>query len=284
LAARGKNPAAADDGARKPNSVVYVSFGSLLQPGARQAVELGLGLEASGHPFIWVLNNTREYDDTTRAFLRELEARVAAGRRGLVVSGWAPQLAVEVLRIGVSVGVKEPTAFRMDGKEVVVGRDAVEMAVRSIMDGGEEGEERRRRAAALAAKARAATVEGRKVFVALKSMCYETCSRPSLPLRSVPDGTTNWNTLWYIWYLYSIRCSFWATYDPIFPANGSHTDQNVFALFALLSIPPAMADPSAGEAMPAMAAPSAREETRPSCSRILLFLRNLCPSPYLHIQ
>ncbi|TVU51803.1 hypothetical protein EJB05_03248, partial [Eragrostis curvula] len=78
------------------------------------------------------------------------------------------KLAVEVLRIGVSVGVKEPTAFRMDGKEVVVGRDAVEMAVRSIMDGGEEGEERRRRAAALAAKVRAATVEGRKVFVALK--------------------------------------------------------------------------------------------------------------------
>jgi UDP-glucosyltransferase 73C len=69
-------------------------------------------------------------------------------------------MAVEVLGIGVSVGVKEPLTYQAVRKEIVVGRDVVENAVRSVMDGGEEGEERRRRARALADKARAATQEG----------------------------------------------------------------------------------------------------------------------------
>jgi hypothetical protein len=45
-------------------------------------------------------------------------------------------------------------------KEILVGRDVVEEAVRSVMGGGEEAEERRRRAHALAVKARAAMQEG----------------------------------------------------------------------------------------------------------------------------
>ncbi|KAJ1258553.1 hypothetical protein BS78_10G084300 [Paspalum vaginatum] len=211
LASRGLRTSAVDpdecrlwlDG-KAPRSVVYVSFGSISQAEPKQAVELGLGLEASGHPFIWAVRNADEYDETTRGFLRELEARVAG--RGLLVRGWAPQLlilshdavggfvthcgwnstleavtaglpvvtwphftdqflnekmAVEALGIGVSVGVKEPLTYQAVKKEIVVGRDVVEAAVRSVMGGGEDAEERRRRARALAAKAqRAAQIGG----------------------------------------------------------------------------------------------------------------------------
>jgi hypothetical protein len=207
LASRG-NTAAIDadeclrwlDG-QEPGSVVYVSFGSIAHAEAKQVVELGLALEASGHPFIWAVKNAGE--DDVAGFLRELEARVAG--RGLLIRGWAPQVlilshaavggfvthcgwnstveaiaaglpvvvwphfadqflnakfAVEVLGVGVDVGVKEPVMYRLDRKEIVVGWEVVEGAVRSIMDGGDEGEERRRRARAFAAKARAAVEEG----------------------------------------------------------------------------------------------------------------------------
>ncbi|CAN6198356.1 unnamed protein product [Urochloa humidicola] len=210
LAARGNAAAAIDaseclrwlDG-KEPGSVVYVSFGSIARAEGKQAVELGLGLEASGHPFIWALRNAHDYDEATRASLDELEARVAG--RGLLVRGWAPQLlilshaavggfvthcgwnstmeavaaglpvvtwphftdqflnekmAVDVLRIGVSVGVTEPLMYSAAEKEIVVGRSVVEEAVRSVMGGGEEAEERRRRVRALAVKARAATQVG----------------------------------------------------------------------------------------------------------------------------
>jgi hypothetical protein len=75
---------------KEPGSVVYVSFGSISQADAKQVVELGLGLEASGHPFIWVVRNAEQYDETVREFLRELEARVAG--RCLLVREWAPQV------------------------------------------------------------------------------------------------------------------------------------------------------------------------------------------------
>ncbi|WVZ82011.1 hypothetical protein U9M48_029328 [Paspalum notatum var. saurae] len=206
---------------KAPRSVVYVSFGSISQAVPKQAVELGLGLEASGHPFIWVVRNADEYDEATRGFLRELEARVAG--RGLVVRGWAPQLlilshdavggfvthcgwnstleavaaglpvvtwphfsdqflnekmAVEVLGIGVSVGVTEPLMFQAVQKEIVVGRDVVEAAVRSVMGAGEDAEERRRRARALAAKAQRAAQIGGSSHVSLQDLVKRFTAGP----------------------------------------------------------------------------------------------------------
>ncbi|OEL34319.1 UDP-glycosyltransferase 73C5 [Dichanthelium oligosanthes] len=210
LASRGLRASAIDPDechqwldSKAPGSVVYVSFGSISQADAKQVVELGLGLEASGHPFIWVVKNADEYDEAVRGFLGELEARVAG--RGLLIRGWAPQLlilshdavggfvthcgwnstleavvaglpvvtwphftdqflneklAVEVLGIGVSVGITEPLTYQAVKKEIVVGRGVVEAAVRSVMGGGEDAEERRRRARALAAEARAAAQVG----------------------------------------------------------------------------------------------------------------------------
>ncbi|XP_040378673.1 UDP-glycosyltransferase 73E1-like [Oryza brachyantha] len=209
LAARGNAAAIGADeclqwlDGKEPGSVVYVSFGSIVHPEEKQIVELGLGLEASGQPFIWAVKSPDHHGEASLAFLRELEARTAG--RGLIIRGWAPQalilshraagafvthcgwnstleaaaaglpvvawphfsdqflnakMAVEVLSIGVGVGVEEPVVYRADRKEIVVGRATVEAAVRSVMDGGEEGEARRRRARALAAQARAAMREG----------------------------------------------------------------------------------------------------------------------------
>ncbi|KAF0913580.1 hypothetical protein E2562_023294 [Oryza meyeriana var. granulata] len=209
LAARGNTAAIGADeclrwlDAKKPSSVVYVSFGSIVHPEEKQTVELGLGLEASGHPFIWAVKSPDRHGEAALAFLRELEARVAG--RGLLIWGWAPQalilshgavgafvthcgwnstleaataglpvvawphfadqflnakMVVEVLGIGVGVGVEEPLVYQRVRKEIVVGRETVEAAVRSVMDGGEQGEARRRRARALAAKARVAMREG----------------------------------------------------------------------------------------------------------------------------
>ncbi|KAJ1293636.1 hypothetical protein BS78_01G083900 [Paspalum vaginatum] len=76
----------------KPSqSVVYVCFGSWAHFSATQARELALGLEASDRPFLWVVRS----DDSSKSNQwapEGWEQRVA--NRGLVVRGWAPQLAV----------------------------------------------------------------------------------------------------------------------------------------------------------------------------------------------
>ncbi|CAO2045008.1 unnamed protein product [Urochloa humidicola] len=74
-------------------SVVYVSFGSIARKLPKQLFEVGHGLEDSGQPFIWVVKE-REAAAAPEVgeWLAALEARVAG--RGLVVRGWAPQLAV----------------------------------------------------------------------------------------------------------------------------------------------------------------------------------------------
>uniref|UniRef100_A0A8I6XL52 Glycosyltransferase n=2 Tax=Hordeum vulgare subsp. vulgare TaxID=112509 RepID=A0A8I6XL52_HORVV len=104
LAARGNVPALDADecmqwlDGKAPSSVVYVSFGSsIVHADPKQVVEIGLGLEASGHPFIWVVSSSPEKadqdtDHEVGRFLEELEARVAG--RGLLIRGWSPQLLV----------------------------------------------------------------------------------------------------------------------------------------------------------------------------------------------
>jgi hypothetical protein len=77
---------------KEPNFVIYVSFGSIAHANQKQAVELGHGLETSGHPFIWVVRNADHYDEMVRDFLRELEVRIAG--RGLLIRAWAPQVLI----------------------------------------------------------------------------------------------------------------------------------------------------------------------------------------------
>uniref|UniRef100_A0A453A7S1 Uncharacterized protein n=1 Tax=Aegilops tauschii subsp. strangulata TaxID=200361 RepID=A0A453A7S1_AEGTS len=74
-------------------SVVYASFGSLVRVLHEQLYEVGHGLEDSGRPFLWVVKESEvAASPEVLEWLPALEARTAG--RGLVVRGWAPQLAI----------------------------------------------------------------------------------------------------------------------------------------------------------------------------------------------
>lgn len=167
---------------RKPGSVVYICFGSVFRPNSQQLLEIASALEASDHPFIWVVKN---YSETA---LNGFEQRM--GGKGLVIRDWAPQILIlnhpsvgafvthcgwnsllegvtagvpmitwpataeqffneklitEVLRIAVGVGA-EMWAPWDDEKRTLVKRERIEMAMRGVMDGGDEADGMRNRA------------------------------------------------------------------------------------------------------------------------------------------
>ncbi|KAH6825387.1 UDP-glucosyl transferase 73D1 [Perilla frutescens var. hirtella] len=164
----------------KPKSVVYACLGSQCRLVPAQLIELGLGLQASGHPFIWVVNRLEEMEKWLE--MERFEERI--GGRGLVIKGWAPQvlilshpaigsflthcgwnstiegvcsgvpmvtwpmfaeqflnekLIVEVLRMGVRVGVESPVRWGEEEKVgVLVRKEQVQKAVAMLMDVGGE--------------------------------------------------------------------------------------------------------------------------------------------------
>ncbi|KAL5809631.1 hypothetical protein ACOSQ3_030322 [Xanthoceras sorbifolium] len=75
------------------NSVIYACFGSLNQLIPPQLVELGLGLEATNRPFIWVIRGGYKREEMEK-WLEEdgFEERVKG--RGLLIRGWAPQVLI----------------------------------------------------------------------------------------------------------------------------------------------------------------------------------------------
>ncbi|XXG67927.1 hypothetical protein AAC387_Pa06g1156 [Persea americana] len=80
------------------SSVLYVSFGSMNTISVSQMMELAVGLEGSGKPFIWVVRPPLGFDvnEEFRAeWLPEgFEEGVAERKQGLVVKKWAPQLEI----------------------------------------------------------------------------------------------------------------------------------------------------------------------------------------------
>ena len=176
----------------KPGSVIYACLGSLCRLVPSQLIELGLGLEASKQPFIWVVKTGEKGSELEEWFVKEkFEERIKG--RGLLIKGWAPQvlilshraiggflthcgwnstvegicsgvpmitwpqfseqflnekLIVEILRIGVRVGVEVPVRWGDEEKVgVLVKKDEVKKAVITLMDaGGEESTKRRKRA------------------------------------------------------------------------------------------------------------------------------------------
>lgn len=76
-----------------PNSVIYVCFGSLCNLSASQLVELGLGLEASNRPFIWVVRKG-DYSTELEKMLAEENFEKRIEGRGLIIRGWAPQVVI----------------------------------------------------------------------------------------------------------------------------------------------------------------------------------------------
>ena len=98
MAARG-NKASMDEAqclrwldSMKPGSVTFVSFGSLACTAPRQLVELGLGLEASKKPFVWVIKAGDKFPQVEEWLAEGFEERVKD--RGLIIRGWAPQVLI----------------------------------------------------------------------------------------------------------------------------------------------------------------------------------------------
>ncbi|KAL3613851.1 hypothetical protein CASFOL_041925 [Castilleja foliolosa] len=69
---------------QEPDSVVYVSFGSMAQLDEKQMEELAWGLKSSDKPFLWVVRST-EQSKLPKGFEQDI--------KGLIVS-WCPQLDV----------------------------------------------------------------------------------------------------------------------------------------------------------------------------------------------
>ncbi|CAH9125775.1 unnamed protein product [Cuscuta epithymum] len=78
---------------KKPNSVVYVCFGSMANFAASQLTEMAMGIEISGQDFIWVIRNKKEEDNGKEQWMPAgFEQRTEC--RGLIIRGWAPQMLI----------------------------------------------------------------------------------------------------------------------------------------------------------------------------------------------
>ncbi|XP_061367872.1 scopoletin glucosyltransferase-like [Gastrolobium bilobum] len=194
-------------GSKKPNSVVYVCFGSMANFSDSQLGEIAMGLENSGQQFIWVVRKNRKDEEEKEKWVPEgFEKRMEG--KGLIIRGWAPQVLIldheavggfvthcgwnSVLE-GVSGGVPMVTwplcAEQFYNEKFVtevikigvpvgvkvgggVKKDAIEDALNRIMV-GEEAEVLRNNARSLAQKARQAVEVGGSSYSDLNSLIQE---------------------------------------------------------------------------------------------------------------
>ncbi|XP_062117406.1 UDP-glycosyltransferase 73D1-like [Humulus lupulus] len=203
----------------EPNSVVYACLGSQCRLVPSQLIELGLGLEASGQPFIWVVKPGDKFFEFEN-WLKEERFEERIKGKGMLIVGWAPQvlilahkaiggflthcgwnstieavcsglpmitwplfaeqflnekMVVDVLKIGVGVGVEVPVRWGDEEKiGVLVKRDGVKRAVEMLMDGGdEEVKYRRERARQLGEMAKRATEEGGSSYLNISSLIQD---------------------------------------------------------------------------------------------------------------
>ncbi|KAM3205058.1 hypothetical protein P3L10_028468 [Capsicum annuum] len=73
------------------DTVLFVYLGSLSRLSTSQMIELGLGLESSKRPFIWVV---RHMSDEFKKWLAEENFEERIKRQGLLIHGWAPQVLI----------------------------------------------------------------------------------------------------------------------------------------------------------------------------------------------
>ncbi|KAH7553489.1 hypothetical protein JRO89_XS12G0018100 [Xanthoceras sorbifolium] len=217
---------------QNPSSVLYACLGSLYNLIPEQLIELGLGLEASEKPFIWVI---REGDNSKElqkwAMENGFEERTKG--RGVVIWGWAPQvlilshpaiggflthcgwnsslegicaglplltwplfgdqfcsekLIVQILKIGVRVGVENPTPWGEEEKVgVLVKREDVKTAVEKLMDEEEkEAQERRERARELGKLANTAVEEGGSSYLNIELLLQDIMNQVQSRKQFIP--------------------------------------------------------------------------------------------------
>ncbi|KAJ3679979.1 hypothetical protein LUZ60_016257 [Juncus effusus] len=81
-----------------PSSVLFISFGSQNTIQASQMMELAIGLEASGKPFIWVIRPPVGFDvkgEFKPEWLPEgFDQRMKENNKGIFVHEWAPQIKI----------------------------------------------------------------------------------------------------------------------------------------------------------------------------------------------
>lgn len=78
---------------QQPKSVIYASLGSICGLTASQLIELGLGLESSNRPFIWVIRGGEKSKELEKWIEEErFEERIKG--KGFLIRGWSPQLLI----------------------------------------------------------------------------------------------------------------------------------------------------------------------------------------------
>ncbi|PON31762.1 UDP-glucuronosyl/UDP-glucosyltransferase [Parasponia andersonii] len=78
---------------QEPSSVIYSCLGSICNALPAQLVELGLGLEASNKPFIWVIREGNRTEELEK-WISEYGFEETTKGRGLLIRGWAPQMLI----------------------------------------------------------------------------------------------------------------------------------------------------------------------------------------------
>lgn len=196
---------------KKPNSVVYICFGSLADFTDVQLMEIALGLEASGKEFIWVVKKEK-HEGVKEEWLTEGYEKRMEGK-GLIVRGWAPQVQIlgheavggfvthcgwNSTLEGVCAGVpmvtwpvsaeqfyNEKVVTQILGIGVIIGnqkwarlvgdfvkRETIAKAVNQILE-GKEAEEMRSRVKALGDMARMAIEEGGSSYLDFNAFIEE---------------------------------------------------------------------------------------------------------------
>ncbi|OAY42760.1 UDP-glycosyltransferase 73C3 [Manihot esculenta] len=206
----------------EPGSVIYACLGSISGLTSWQLAELGLGLESTNQPFIWVIREGEKSEGLEKWILEEgYEERIK--ERGLLIRGWSPQvlilshpaigaffthcgwnstlegisagvpivacplfaeqfynekLVVEVLGIGVSVGVEAAVTWGLEDKcGAVMKKEQVKKAIEIVMDKGKEGEERRRRAREIGEMAKRTIEEGGSSYLDMEMLIQYVSER-----------------------------------------------------------------------------------------------------------
>ncbi|KAJ7946080.1 Glycosyltransferase [Quillaja saponaria] len=201
---------------KKPNSVVYICFGSIVNLTESQLLEIAMRLEVSGQHFIWVVRRSKNKEEEKEEWLPEgFEKRMEG--KGLIIRGWAPQVLIldheavgvfvthcgwnstlEGVAAGVSMVAWPVSADHFNNEKLItdvlkigvsvgvqkcvglegdrINREALEKALKRIMV-GDEAEEIRSRAKAFAKLARRAVKEGGSSFSDLNDLIEELGAR-----------------------------------------------------------------------------------------------------------